>query len=43
MYLDTFHDRKHAYVFWANPLGVQLDGIMTEGQEDDYSFNTVWQ
>jgi len=43
VYLDTFHDRKRAYVFWANPLGVQLDGIMTEGQDDDYSFDTVWQ
>ena len=43
VYLDTFHDRKRAYVFWANPLGVQLDGIMTEGQYDDYSFDTVWQ
>ncbi|PYS01581.1 MAG: hypothetical protein DMG16_12250 [Acidobacteria bacterium] len=43
VYLDTFHDRKRAYIFWANPLGVQLDGIMTEGQDDDYSFDTVWQ
>ena len=43
VYLDTFHDRKRAYVFWANPRGVQLDGIMTEGQDDDYSFDTVWQ
>src|SRR5436309_1681915 len=43
VYLDTFHDRKHAYVLWANPRGVQLDGIMTEGQDDDYSFDTVWQ
>ncbi len=43
VYLDTFHDRKRAYVFWANPLGVQLDGIMTEGQDDDYSFDTVWE
>src|SRR5437773_9011328 len=43
VYLDTFHDHKRAYVFWANPLGVQLDGIMTEGQDDDYSFDTVWQ
>src|SRR5213594_467968 len=43
VYLDTFHDRKRAYVFWANPLGVQLDGIVTEGQDDDYSFDTVWE
>jgi len=27
VYLDTFRDRKRAYLFQANPLGVQLDGI----------------
>ena len=43
VYLDTFHDRKRAYLFQANPLGVQLDGIVTEGQDDDYSFDAVWQ
>src|SRR6059058_2581622 len=43
LYLDTFGDRKHAYLFAANPLGVQLDGILTEGQDDDYSFDAVWQ
>src|SRR5437667_6790936 len=43
LYLDTFHDRKRAYLFQANPNGVQLDGIVTEGQDDDYSFDAVWQ
>ena len=40
--LDTFHDRRRAYVFSVNPLGIQLDGISTEGQGDDYSFDTLW-
>ena len=40
--LDTFQDRRRAYVFSANPLGIQLDGITTEGQGDDYSFDTLW-
>src|SRR2546429_2009263 len=43
LYLDTFGDRKHAYVFAANPLGVQADALVTEGQDDDYSFDAVWQ
>jgi len=43
VYLDTFRDRKRAYLFQSNPLGVQLDGIVTEGQDDDYSFDAVWQ
>lgn len=40
--LDTFQDRRRAYLFLANPLGVQADGIVGEGQEDDYSFDTLW-
>jgi hypothetical protein len=42
VYLDTFHDRERAYMFMVNPLGIQLDGILTEGQSDDYSFDAVW-
>ena len=40
--LDTFYDRRRAYIFLVNPLGIQLDGIVAEGQEDDYSFDTLW-
>ena len=43
VYLDTFHDRTHAYRFQTNPLGVQLDALVTEGQDDDLSFDAVWQ
>src|SRR5712692_1407725 len=42
LYLDTFHDQRRAYVFAANPLGIQLDGIYTEGQGVDYSYDTIW-
>jgi uncharacterized protein DUF5916/cellulose/xylan binding protein with CBM9 domain len=43
VYLDTFRDRRRAYVFGVNPLGVQRDGILTEGQGTDYSFDAVWR
>lgn len=43
VYLDTFHDRQRAYIFAANPLGVQLDGVKSEGQDDDFGFDTVWE
>lgn len=43
LYLDTFHDRRRAYIFFVNPLGVQMDGIAAEDQDDDYSFDTIWQ
>jgi hypothetical protein len=41
--LDTFRDRRRAYLFIANPFGVQLDGVTTEGEEDDYSFDALWR
>ena len=43
LFLDTFNDRQRAYEFLASPLGIQLDGILTEGTGDDFSFDTVWQ
>lgn len=43
VYLDTFRDRRRAYVLATNPLGVQRDGIITEGQRNpDYNFDTLW-
>ena len=42
LYLDTFHDRQRAYVFAANPLGVQRDGIVTQGQGEDFRFDALW-
>jgi len=30
LYLDTFGDRRRAYYFGANPLGVQTDGIFLD-------------
>jgi uncharacterized protein DUF5916 len=41
--LDTFHDRRRAYLFAANPLGIQADAIVAEGKDDDYSFDAVWR
>lgn len=49
--LDTFHDRRRAYVFQVTPLGVQWDAIWTEAPQADFSgstsnfdtsFDTVW-
>jgi hypothetical protein len=40
--LDTYNDGRRSYLFLANPLGIQLDGVSTEGQDDDYSYDTVW-
>ena len=41
--LDTFHDQRRAYDFWANPFGVQMDDQWIEGQLFDTSFDMLWQ
>ena len=51
--VDTFHDRRRAYAFQTNPLGVQWDAIWTEAAQNssdptssyahfDSSFDTLW-
>jgi len=42
--LDTFHDRRRAYAFQVNPLGVQWDAIWTEAPHEDVggNFDTSW-
>ena len=40
--LDTFDDERHAFVFDINPKGVQADGLWTEGQGSDYSWDSLW-
>jgi hypothetical protein len=43
VYLDTFNDQRRAYVLGWNPLGVQADGIMTEGSGTDFSVDIVME
>ncbi len=40
--LDTFYDRRRAFVFETNPLGIQADALYTEETGYDFSFDTVW-
>lgn len=42
LYLDTFHDGRHAYVFASNPYGVQEDGVISDGDDPDYTADMVW-
>lgn len=42
-HINTFHNQRHLYGFQVNPAGVQLDGVYTEGQGWDVSFDTVWE
>ena len=40
IYLDTFNDRRRAYFFGSNPLGVQDDGVRSEGGFSASSFTS---
>ncbi|UCF38570.1 MAG: AMIN domain-containing protein [Acidobacteriota bacterium] len=42
VYLDTSREMRHSFIFAANPLGIQRDGILTEAKGPDYRFDTVW-
>ncbi|HQU84642.1 MAG TPA: carbohydrate binding family 9 domain-containing protein, partial [Pyrinomonadaceae bacterium] len=43
MWLDTYNDQRRAYVIAFNPLGIQQDGIFTEGQGADFSVDIVME
>lgn len=43
MWLDTYDDQRRAYVIGFNPLGIQQDGIYTEGQGADFSVDIVME
>jgi hypothetical protein len=44
LYLDTYDDRRRAYVFSINPLGIQADGLYNEGSAvgRDWEDNIDW-
>lgn len=43
VWLDTYNDRRRAYVLGFNPLGIQQDGIYTEGNGADFSVDIVME
>ena len=40
--LDTFLDKRRAFEFRSNPLGIQTDAIKVEGLDGDISPDFVW-
>ena len=40
-WLDTYDDKRRAYVIGFNPLGIQQDGIVTEGQGTDFNVDIL--
>jgi hypothetical protein len=41
--LDTFNDKRKAFEVFFNPLGIQGDGIMTEGRGEDFSVDILME
>jgi hypothetical protein len=41
LFFDTFNDQRKAYELNFNPLGIQADGVMTEGGGEDFSVDLV--
>ncbi|MBV8846683.1 MAG: carbohydrate binding family 9 domain-containing protein [Bryobacterales bacterium] len=42
LFLDTYFDHQRSYEFFVNAYGIQADAIESEGQNDDFSFDTLW-
>ena len=40
-YLDTFNDQRKAFEVFFNPLGIQGDGVLTEGRGEDFSVDLL--
>ena len=40
-YLDTFNDKRKAFEMFFNPLGIQGDGVLTEGRGEDMSVDIL--
>ncbi|MBC7795498.1 MAG: hypothetical protein H7Z37_01335, partial [Pyrinomonadaceae bacterium] len=43
LFLDTYDDQRRAFVLGFNPLGIQQDGIYTEGQGTDFNVDIVME
>src|SRR5215207_4531080 len=42
-YLDTFNDKRKAFEVFFNPLGIQADGVLTEGRGEDFSVDLLME
>jgi hypothetical protein len=41
--IDTFHDRRNGYNFYANPLGGFADQVVTDEGNPNVDWNPVWE
>ncbi|MEK6769054.1 MAG: DUF5916 domain-containing protein [Gemmatimonadota bacterium] len=41
--VDSYHDRRTAFQFWVNPAGVKRDVYVFNDNEEDDSWDAVWE
>lgn len=41
--IDTFNDDRRIYVFRVSPIGIQFDGVKTEGSNTDDTHDFIWR
>ena len=42
LFIDSYHDRRTGYEFGVNPAGVKLDGQISNGGNEDFAWDAVW-
>jgi hypothetical protein len=43
VYIDSYHDKRTAYQFGVNPLGVKQDAYWFNDNDNDNSWDAVWE
>ena len=42
IFIDSYHDRRSGYEFGVNPAGVKIDGQLSNGGNEDFAWDAVW-
>ncbi|HEV2131737.1 MAG TPA: DUF5916 domain-containing protein, partial [Longimicrobiaceae bacterium] len=42
IFIDSYHDRRTAFIFSVNPRGVKRDVLVYGDSDEDYSWDAVW-
>ncbi len=42
IFLDSYHDKRNGYEFGVTPAGVKLDGQISNGGNEDFAWDAVW-
>jgi hypothetical protein len=43
IFLDSYNDKRNGYEFGVTPAGVKLDGQISNGGNEDFAWDAVWE